>query len=62
KHDKNSNTIIIQSKPESKPVLPWAVLLTLYLKYTGNDSKIIQSSKQGSCAQIICIKLSKPIP
>ena len=62
KHDKNSNTIIIQSKPESKPVLPWAVLLTLYLKYIGNESKIIQSSKQGSCAQIIYIKLSKPIP
>jgi HTH-type transcriptional regulator, sugar sensing transcriptional regulator len=62
KHDKNSNTIIIQSKPESKPVLPWAVLLTLYLKYIGNESKIIQSSKQSSCAQIIYIKLSKPIP
>jgi hypothetical protein len=62
KHDKSSNTIIIQSKPESKPVLPWAVLLTLYLKYIGNESKIIQSSKQGSCAQIIHIKLSKPIP
>jgi sugar-specific transcriptional regulator TrmB len=62
KHDKDSNTIIIQSKPESKPVLPWAVLLSLYLKYIGNESKVIQSSKQGSCAQIIYIKLSKPIP
>jgi HTH-type transcriptional regulator, sugar sensing transcriptional regulator len=62
KHDKSSNTIIIQSKQDSKPVLPWAVLLTLYLKYIGNDSKIMPSSKQGSCAEIIYIKLSKPIP
>jgi hypothetical protein len=62
KHDKSSNTIIIQSKPDSKPVLPWAVLLTLYLKYMGNESKIMPSSKQGSCAEIIHIKLSKPIP
>ena len=61
KHDKSNNIIILQSKLESKPILPWAVLLTLYFKYLGNESKIMQNSKQALNAEIIHIKLSKPI-
>jgi HTH-type transcriptional regulator, sugar sensing transcriptional regulator len=61
KHDKSNNILIIQSKLDNKPILPWAVLLTLYFKYLGNESKIMQNSKQGSSTEIIHIKLSKPI-
>ena len=61
KHDKSNNILIIQSKLDNKPILPWAVLLTLYFKYLGNESNIMQNSKQGSSTEIIHIKLSKPI-
>jgi HTH-type transcriptional regulator, sugar sensing transcriptional regulator len=60
KHDKSNNIIVIQSKIENKHVLPWAVLLTSYFKYIGNESKIMQNFKQAS-AEVIHIKLSKPI-
>lgn len=62
KHDKSNNIISIQSKIDSKPVLPWAFLLTSYFNHIGNESKIMQNSKQGSNTEIIHIKLSKPIP
>jgi hypothetical protein len=62
-YDKSNNVITIQSKHDNnKPVLPWAVLLCLYLKCIWNDSKIIQILKQGSSDGMIHIKLSKPIP
>jgi hypothetical protein len=61
KHDRNNNLVSIQSKVDSRPVLPWAFLLALYLKHIGNESKIIQGSKHGSSSEVVHIKLAKPI-
>ena len=61
KHDKTNNIIIIQSRIDSKPVLPWVILLISYFRQIGNETKMMQNSKQGSSAEIIHIKLSQPI-
>jgi sugar-specific transcriptional regulator TrmB len=61
KHDKSNNIISIQSKIDRKPVLPWAILLNSYFNHIGNESKIMHNSEQDSNAEIIHIKLSKPI-
>lgn len=61
KHDKSNNIISIQSKIDRKPVFPWAILLTSYFNHIGNESRIMQNSEQDSNAEIIHIKLSKPI-
>ena len=61
KHDKSNNIISIQSKIDRKPVLPWAILLTSYFNHIGNESRIMQNSERDSNAEIIHIKLSKPI-
>ena len=61
KHDKSNNIISIQSKIDRKPVFPWAILLTSYFNHIGNGSRIMQNSERDSNAEIIHIKLSKPI-
>lgn len=61
KHDKSNNIISIQSKIDRKPVFPWAILLTSYFDHIGNESRIMQNSERDSNAEIIHIKLSKPI-
>jgi sugar-specific transcriptional regulator TrmB len=61
KYDKSNNIISIQSKIDNKPVLPWAFLLTSYFNHIGNESKIMQNSKQSPNSEIVHIKLSKPI-
>jgi HTH-type transcriptional regulator, sugar sensing transcriptional regulator len=61
KYDKSNNIISIQSKIDNKPVLPWAFLLTSYFNHIGNESKIMQNSKQGPNSEIVHIKLSMPI-
>jgi HTH-type transcriptional regulator, sugar sensing transcriptional regulator len=61
KHDKSNNIISIQSKIDRKPVFPWAILLTSYFNHIGNESRIMQNSERDSNAEIIHIKLSKPI-
>jgi HTH-type transcriptional regulator, sugar sensing transcriptional regulator len=60
-HDKSNNIITIQSQIARKPVFPWAILLTSYFNHIGNESKIMQNSERDSNAEIIHIKLSKPI-
>jgi sugar-specific transcriptional regulator TrmB len=60
-YDKSNNIISIQSKIDNKPVLPWAFLLTTYFNHIGNESKIMQNSKQSPNSEIVHIKLSKPI-
>jgi sugar-specific transcriptional regulator TrmB len=61
KYGKSNNIISIQSKIDNKPVLPWAFLLTSYFNHIGNESKIMQNSKQSPNSEIVHIKLSKPI-
>lgn len=61
KYDKSNNIISIQSKIDNKPVLPWAFLLTSYFNHIGNESKIMQNSKQSPNSEIVHIKISKPI-
>jgi hypothetical protein len=70
KYDKSNNTIIIQSKNDNnnnKRILPWIIFLTSYFKHMGNESRIMQNSKEivsvdgDAVNEIIHIKLSKPI-
>jgi HTH-type transcriptional regulator, sugar sensing transcriptional regulator len=62
KHDKTNNVISIQSRTDTKTVLPWALLLSSFFKRIGYDSKIMQNSKQITSPETIHLKLSKPIP
>ena len=62
KHDKTNNVISIHSRSDGKSVLPWALLLTSYFKHIGNESKIMQNSKQLTSTESIHLKLLKPIP
>jgi HTH-type transcriptional regulator, sugar sensing transcriptional regulator len=62
KHDKTNNVISIQSRTDTKTVLPWALLLSSFFKRIGYESKIMQNSKQITSPETIHLKLSKPIP
>ena len=62
KHDKTNNVVSIYSKINSKPILPWALLLDSYFKHVGYESKIMQNSKQISSTETIHLKLSQSIP
>ena len=62
KHDKTNNVISIHSRSDGKSVLPWALLLASYFKHIGNESKIMQNSKQITSTESIHLKLLKPIP
>jgi sugar-specific transcriptional regulator TrmB len=61
KHDKTNNVISIHSKSDSKPILPWALLLASYFRRIGYESKVMQNSKQITSIETIHLKLSKPI-
>ena len=74
KYDKSNNTIIIRSKNDNnnnKRILPWIIFLTSYFKHMGNESRIMQNSKEivsvdddddaDAVNEIIHIKLLKPI-
>jgi len=58
KHDKSNNIVSLQSKVESKHILPWALVLGSYFKRVGNEPHIMQ---QGKSAQLVHIRLSKPV-
>lgn len=59
KHDRINNIVSLQSKVESKHVLPWALILSSYFKRAGNESKIMQQSGKGS--QLVHLRFAKPI-
>lgn len=62
KHDRNNNMVSLQSKLESKQVLPWALVLASYFKSTGNEPRIMQQQQQqGKSMQLMHLWLSKPL-
>ncbi len=63
KHDRNNNMVSLQSKSESKQVLPWALVLASYFKSTGNEPRIVQQQQQqqGKTMQLMHLWLAKPI-
>lgn len=58
KHDKSNNIVSLQSKVESKHILPWALVLGSYFKRVGNEPHLMQ---QGKSAQLVHLRLSKPV-
>jgi HTH-type transcriptional regulator, sugar sensing transcriptional regulator len=64
KHDKNKNIVSLQSKLDSKQILPWALVLASYFKSTGNEPRIMQQQQQqqqGKSMQLMHLWLSKPL-
>jgi HTH-type transcriptional regulator, sugar sensing transcriptional regulator len=62
KHDTNKNMVSLQSKVDSKQVLPWALVLASYFKSTGNEPRIMQQQQQpGNSMQLMHLWLSKPL-
>lgn len=63
KHDRNNNMVSLQSKLDSKQVLPWALVLASYFKSTGNEPRIMQQQQQqqGKNMQLMHLWLSKPL-
>ena len=63
KHDRNKNVVSLQSKLDSKQILPWALVLASYFKCTGNEPRIMQQQQQqqGKSMQLMHLWLSKPV-
>jgi HTH-type transcriptional regulator, sugar sensing transcriptional regulator len=64
KHDRNKNIVSLQSKLDSKQILPWALVLASYFKSTGNEPRIMQQQQQqqqGKSMQLMHLWLSKPL-
>jgi HTH-type transcriptional regulator, sugar sensing transcriptional regulator len=62
KHDRNKNVVSLQSKLDSKQILPWALVLASYFKCTGNEPRIMQQQQQqGKSMQLMHLWLSKPL-
>src|SRR3712207_753315 len=64
KHDRNNNMVSLQSRLDNKQVLPWALVLASYFKFTGNEPRIVQQQQQqqqGKTMQLMHLWLSKPI-
>lgn len=63
KHDRNNNIVSLQSKVDTKHILPWALVLASYFKLTGNEARIMQQQqqKQSKNVQLMHLWLSKPI-
>jgi sugar-specific transcriptional regulator TrmB len=63
KHDRNNNIVSLQSKVETKQILPWALILASYFKLTGNEARIMQQQQpaQGKNVQLMHLWLSKPL-
>ncbi|MEM3094410.1 MAG: helix-turn-helix domain-containing protein [Nitrososphaera sp.] len=58
KHDRSNNIVSLQSKVDSKHVLPWALVLGSYFRRAGNEPRIMQ---QGKSAQLVHLRLSRPV-
>lgn len=63
KHDRNNNIVSLQSKLDTKQIVPWALVLASYFKLTGNDARIMQQRQQqhGKNVQLMQLWLSKPL-
>ena len=66
KHNRNNNIVSLQSKRDSKQILPWALVLASYFKFTGNEPRIMQQQQQqlqqqGKSMQLMHLRLSKPL-
>jgi sugar-specific transcriptional regulator TrmB len=63
KLDRNSNIVSLQSKLDTKQILPWALVLASYFKHIGNEARIIQQQQpqQGKNMQLLHLWLSKPL-
>jgi HTH-type transcriptional regulator, sugar sensing transcriptional regulator len=62
KHDRNNNIVSLQSKLDNKQILPWALVLASYFKFTGNEPRIMQQQQQqGKSVQLMHLRLSKPL-
>ena len=65
KHDRNKNIVSLQSKVETKQILPWALVLASYFKVIGNEARIMQQQQQqpaqGKYVQLMHLWLSKPL-
>ncbi len=64
KHDRNNNIVSLQSKLETKHILPWALVLASYFKFTGNEARIMQQQQQqlqSKNIQLMHLWLSKPL-
>jgi HTH-type transcriptional regulator, sugar sensing transcriptional regulator len=61
KHDRNNNIVSLQSKRDSKQILPWALVLASYFKFTGNEPRLMQHQQQGKSMQLMHLRLSKPL-
>jgi sugar-specific transcriptional regulator TrmB len=65
KHDRNNNIVSLQSKLGNKQILPWALVLASYFKFTGNEPRIMQQQQQqqeqGKSVQLMHLWLSKPL-
>jgi hypothetical protein len=62
KHDRNNNIVSLQSKVDTKHILPWALVLASYFKLTGNEARIMQQQqKHDKNVQLMHLWLSKPI-
>ena len=58
KHDRSNNIVSLQSKVDSKHILPWALVLGSYFRRAGNEPRIIQ---QGKSSQLVHLRLSRPV-
>jgi sugar-specific transcriptional regulator TrmB len=63
KLDRNNNIVSLQSKLDTKQILPWALVLASYFKHKGNEARIIQQQQQhqGKNMQLLHLWLSKPL-
>lgn len=67
RHDRNNNIVSLQSKLDNKQILPWALVLASYFKFTGNEPRIMQQQQQqqqqeqGKSVQLMHLWLSKPL-
>ncbi len=58
KHDRSNNILSLQSKMDSKHVLPWALVLGSYFRRVGNEPRIIQ---QGKSSHLVHLRLARPV-
>jgi sugar-specific transcriptional regulator TrmB len=62
KLDRNNNIVSLQSKLDSKQILPWALVLASYFKSIGNEARVMQQQQQqGKSMQLMHLWLSKPV-
>ncbi|MDQ3808642.1 MAG: hypothetical protein M3298_10830 [Thermoproteota archaeon] len=62
KHDRSNNMVSLQSKLDTKQVLPWALILASYFKSTGNEPRIMRQQQQHSKnMHQMHLWLSKPV-